>query len=82
MSKKIEWTDFVEKVSSYTGIEINELSKETNIYEDLGFDSLGLFSLGLFLNKSYDISIPLSAVATIETIGDIFITLNEHKSEE
>ena len=82
MIKKIDWSDFVEKVSSYSGIEINELKYETNIYSDMGVDSLGLLSLGLFLMKTYEINLPLSSVATIETLGDIFNMMNDQQVEQ
>jgi acyl carrier protein len=77
MSKSIEWSDFTEKVSEYTGIEKAEIINDTDIYSDLGMDSLGLFSLGMFLIKNFGIQIPLSSVATIETVGDIFKLMNE-----
>jgi len=76
----IEWNSFVEKISEYAGMEKDEIKKETNIYSDLGMDSLGLFSLGMFLINSFSITIPLSSVASIETIGDIFNLLNESAS--
>lgn len=72
MNNIIDWTDFAEKVADYTGMEKNEINEETNIYNDLGVDSLGLFSLGMYLIKTYNVQIPLSSVATIETIGDIY----------
>ncbi|WP_010249067.1 acyl carrier protein [Acetivibrio cellulolyticus] len=77
MNNKIEWSDFVQKVSEYTGIEVSEINEGTNIYSDLGMDSLGLFSLGMFLIKEYGIKIPLSSVATIEAVGDIYKLMNE-----
>lgn len=77
MNNKIDWSDFTQKVSEYTGIELSEINEETNIYSDLGMDSLGLFSLGMFLIKTYGTKIPLSSVATIETVGDIYKLMNE-----
>ncbi len=77
MNKKIEWYDFVEKISEYTGISKDEINEKTNIYSDIGMDSLGLFSLGMNLMKIYNITIPLSSVATIETFHDIYEMMNE-----
>lgn len=77
MPTTIEWTDFVQKIADYTGVEPSEIQQDTNIYNDLGMDSLGLFSLGMYLIKEYHVKIPLTAVATIETVGSIFTLMNE-----
>ncbi len=82
MSNRIDWADFVQKTSEYTGMEASEINEGTNVYSDLGMDSLGLFSLGMFLIKTYGVKIPLSAVATIETVGDIYRLMNEQLSGE
>lgn len=88
MDKRIEWSDFSEKIAEYTGMEVSEIKDETNIYSDLGMDSLGLFSLGMFLIKTYEVKISLSAVATIESIHDIYALMNgetvivDNKQEE
>jgi len=79
MSKKIEWADFAEEISNYTGLEKGEIQPEMNVYYDLGMDSLGLFSLGMYLSKTYQVEIPLSAVATIETLEHIIGLLNQYK---
>lgn len=76
MSNNIEWNDFVQKVSEYTGSEESGIHQGTSIYDDLGMDSLGLFSLGMYLIKTYGITIPLSSVATIENLGDIYSLMN------
>jgi acyl carrier protein len=79
MSNKIEWSDFVQKVSEYTGVEESGINEGTSIYDDLGMDSLGLFSLGMYLIKTYGITIPLSSVATIENVGDIYRLMNSEQ---
>jgi acyl carrier protein len=81
MPNTIEWTDFTQKIADYTGMEQSEIHQETNIYNDLGMDSLGLFSLGMYLIKQYKVKIPLTAVATIETVGNIFALMNEQVVE-
>lgn len=77
MNTNIEWNDFIEKVSDYTGVESNSIKEDTNIYNDLGMDSLGLFSMGMFLIKTYSVNIPISSVARIETVYDIFCLMKE-----
>lgn len=77
MKVELDWNDFKLKVSEYTGTEAEELKEETNLYNDLGMDSLGLFSLGMFLIKTYGIQIPISAVARIETVHDMYTVMVE-----
>ncbi|KNY28040.1 acyl carrier protein [Pseudobacteroides cellulosolvens] len=81
MDKKVEWDDFAVKVSEYVGVESSDIKVDTNLYSDLGMDSLGLFSLGMYLTKTYKVTVPLSAVATIETVGDIYNIMNDHMKD-
>ncbi len=76
MTEKIAWDDFAGKISEYTGLEKDELHPGMNVYYDLGMDSLGLFSLGMYLTKTYQVNLPLSAVATIETLENIITLMN------
>ncbi len=77
MTEKIEWPDFAEKIADYTGLEKGDIRPEMNVYYDLGMDSLGLFSLGMYLTKTYQVQLPLSAVATIETLENIIVLINQ-----
>ena len=77
--EKIDWNDFKVKVSEYTGTELREITKETNVYDDLGLDSLGLFSMGTYLIRIYDVTIPLALVSRIQTVHDIFTMMNEER---
>jgi acyl carrier protein len=82
MADKIAWEDFASRIADFTGVSVEKLTRETNIFNDLGMDSLGLFSLGMYLIKTYQRKIPLSAVATMETVGDILDNLNMVTKEE
>ena len=79
MTNKLEYNDFIKTVSGILGIEEHELKPETHIYDDLGIDSLGMFSLGMNLIKVYKIKLPLSEVSTIATITDLFNSLKKHE---
>ncbi|HNT76896.1 MAG TPA: acyl carrier protein [Anaerolineae bacterium] len=76
MTEKIAWADFAEKIADYTGLEKDDIRPEMNVYYDLGMDSLGLFSLGMYLTKTYEVNLPLSAVAAIETLESIIVLMN------
>jgi len=80
MAIQIEWNVFLEKIADYTGMEKSAIDQKTNIYSDLGMDSLGLFSLGMYLIKTFGVRIPLASVAAIETVHDIFLLMNEQGS--
>lgn len=82
MAETIEWVDFAAKISEYTGLEKDDLRPEMNVYYDLGMDSLGLFSLGMYLTKTYHVNLPLSAVASIETLDSIMVLMNQQIDAE
>lgn len=63
---------FKEQVSNYMGLNPEEVSDLTHLYDDLGIDSLGIFSLGMYLTKIYDVKVPLSEVASIQTVKDLY----------
>ena len=81
MAEQLEWAHFLQTVADFTGLEKEKLRKETNLFSDLGLDSLGLFSLGMHLIKTYNIKIPLAAVASIETLHDIYTLMEEHEKK-
>jgi acyl carrier protein len=68
----LDWTHFSACVSEFLGIESSTLERSTHIYDQLGIDSLGMFSLGMHLTKTFAITLPLALVATISTLGDLF----------
>lgn len=71
MSEPIQWETLTARVAEFLGVEPGSLQRSTHIYDDLGLDSLGMFSLGMHLMKVLGVKLPLSAVASISTIGDI-----------
>lgn len=78
MPEVLEWEHFHKTVAEYLGVELSEVKRDTNIYNDLGIDSLGMFSLGMNLIKVYQIKLPLSVIPTIATVGDIFDAMSKH----
>ncbi len=73
----LDWNGFVEAVSDYVGVDTDEISRDTDIYEDLCLDSLGVFGLGTQLTEMYKLNVPLSSVAVVCKVGEIFDILNE-----
>lgn len=69
---EVQWEAFREHLSDYLGLEKEEIKKTTNLYEELGVDSLGIFSLGMYLCNTYKVQPPLSALAPVQTAYDLF----------
>jgi acyl carrier protein len=80
MAEKIAWEAFAGSVADFLGVEPGELKRETDIYKDLGLDSLGMFSLGMTLIKQYSVSLPLAVVSTINTVGDMYDEMTKRLS--
>lgn len=69
---QIDFTEFAKNIADYVGIEEDQVSKETDLYSDLMVDSLGLFSMGIYLTGIYHLEVPLSSVAVISKVGELY----------
>jgi acyl carrier protein len=79
MAETLEWNSFAGRVAEFLGVEPDTVGRTTHIYDDLGIDSLGMFSLGMHVIKCFGITLPLAEVATISTLGDLFDALDRHR---
>ena len=73
----LNWDEFKQHISDYVGVDAAEITESTDVYDDLYLDSLGLFGLGSHITGTYQLNIPLSLVASISTVGEIFHLLND-----
>ena len=73
----ISWDEFAKEVSDYVGVDASEITKETDIYEDLCLDSLGVFGLGTQLTETFNVTVALYSVAVVAKVGDMYDILNE-----
>ena len=73
----LNWDEFKQHISDYVGVDAAEITESTDVYDDLYLDSLGLFGLGSHITETYQLNTPLSLVASISTVGEIFNLLNE-----
>ena len=73
----LNWEEFVQNISDYVGVDKEEITRDTDVYDDLYLDSLGLFGLGSQITEIYGLNVPLSLVASISKVGEIFDLLNE-----
>lgn len=54
------------------GVDTQEVTKESNIFDDLGADSLDSVELIMEVEKHFSISIPDEVVEGMKTIGDVY----------
>lgn len=74
----LNFDEFRQAISDYVGVDASEITRETDVYDDLFLDSLGLFGLGSEITETFRLNIPLSLVASISKVGEIFDLLNEN----
>ena len=67
----LNFEEFKQSISDYVGVD------PSDVYDDLYLDSLGLFGLGSEITETYKLNVPLSLVASISKVGEIFDLLNE-----
>ncbi|MBR3282609.1 MAG: acyl carrier protein [Ruminococcus sp.] len=73
----LNFDEFKQSISDYVGVDPSEITRDTDVYDDLYLDSLGLFGLGSEITETYKLNVPLSLVASISKVGEIFDLLNE-----
>lgn len=79
MERILTWERYRERVAGFLGIEPDRLDRDTHLFETLGVDSLGIFSLGMHLIEAFGVRIPLSEVSCISTVGDLYEAMNRHR---
>ena len=76
----LDFNQFKQIISDYVGVDSSEINENTDVYEDLYLDSLGLFGLGSEITETLRLNIPLSSVASISRVGEMFDLLNREGS--
>lgn len=59
------------ELSRLSGIEIDEIGEETNLYTDLGLDSLMAVELLLFIERKFGVTVSDDHIAGFQTVGDV-----------
>lgn len=59
-------------------IDVSEVKLTTNIFEDLGADSLDIVDMLMMLEDQYNISIPDEVAQEMRTIGDVVNYIEEN----
>lgn len=79
MKQPLTWENCRDRVAGFLGIGPSELDRDTHLFETLGVDSLGIFSLGMHLIEAFGVKVPLSEVSSIATVGDLYEAMNRHR---
>lgn len=74
----MEFEKIREIISEQLGIDKEEITQETSIYDDLGADSLDLVELIMALEQEFDLEIDDDDVEKIKTIGDAVSYIKEN----
>ena len=59
--------------------DIDSMTAETRIAEDLGADSLDVVELLMSIEDEFSVEIPDEAIETLKTIGDVVKYIEENK---
>jgi acyl carrier protein len=65
-------------IAEQLGIDMAEVSPDSNILEDLGADSLDVVELVMTLEDEFDIEVPDEVAESIRTIADVERYVAEH----
>ena len=65
-------------ISDKFEMPIDEVTRETNIIEDLGADSLDIVDMLMMLEEQYNLSIPDYIAQEMKTVGDVVDYIEEN----
>lgn len=72
-------TKVIEIVGEFLDIDVEEITVESNLKEDLNADSLDFVELVMELEEEFDFEADEDKLANIKTIGDIVKFIEENK---
>ena len=65
-------------LSEQFDVEMDAITAQTNIREDLGADSLDLVDMLMSLEDEYDVEIPDEEIEKLVTVGDVASFIEAH----
>ena len=69
-----------EIIANQLSIDVDKLTENTNISEDLGADSLDLVEILMSLEDEFKVSIPDEVIPQIKSIKDVVEFIESHKN--
>ena len=71
--------EVLEELSRLSSVPAEKITQKSNLYSDLGLDSLRAIELLLFLERRFTISIPDGQASAVQSVGDLFVVLRSKK---
>ena len=71
-----------QELERLSGVSMAEIGSDSNLYSDLGLDSLKAIELLLFVEHAYAISIPDEAAPALETAGQVWDEIRKQSEQE
>jgi len=68
-----------DRLSSLTSSEVT-ITSETNLISELSIDSIKLLNLIMEIEDTFDISIPINALADVQTVDELASLISRIKS--
>lgn len=75
--EQLTWDNYIRFLSKRFGVATKKLAPESRFTDDLGLDSLSLYSLIEDIEKDYDIGIEISDVVDLRTVGRVYHYIRE-----
>lgn len=82
MAREIPFEKVQDLIAKELGVEKGEITRETNLYQDLGIDSLGIVSLGIRLQSELKVNIPPAVVVEVRNVGEFYEQLKKLVAEQ
>jgi acyl carrier protein len=67
-----------EMVAALLGLDVGEITPESNLIENLGADSLDLIELLMDIEDKYNLEVPDADVEKLLTVGGLVAYVQEH----
>ncbi|MBQ6830931.1 MAG: acyl carrier protein [Clostridia bacterium] len=61
------------------GVDVDSITAETDIMEDLGADSLDVVDMLMSLEEEFDVEIPDEEIEKLRKVGDVAAYIEENK---
>ncbi len=68
-------------IASHLDVDVDRLSAQTRLGEDLCVDSLAAIELTMVIEDEFDIALPEEVVADVRTYGDVLALVAERAGE-
>lgn len=71
-----------EMLANQLNIEVDKITEESKIVEDLGADSLDMIEMLMALEEEFGLSIPDDKAEGLKTVGDITKFIDENATDK